>query len=269
MEFLLKARSCLWLNHLLLTEAWNKVEASRYEGISVLAYQILREYHIQRDIKGLPQTFIKLNGLHRIFPSALPHWSQLSSPTLVSVHHYWTSQWQPVSIIFHENYTCPPHGNCPLSSHYSSVPFGIRMPHPNHLSIRVVQLVLALLVLRPICLGRCSLPSRSHFFSLLLMVVELFSLGPTSWKDNLTFPPFTISVPHLRFFLSCTGFRFPLQYWIALVPATQEENRFFLHNTLAQESKLFPIVSGICQCTWKFRKLLFISRVYDRHIEKY
>lgn len=73
MEFLLKARSCLWLNHLLLTEAWNKVEASRYEGISVLVYQILREYHIQWDIKGPPQTFMKLNGLHHIFPSALPH----------------------------------------------------------------------------------------------------------------------------------------------------------------------------------------------------
>lgn len=160
--------------------------------------------------RGLSPDLYKVKWSPPCFPLCTACLNQLSHPALVSVLHCWTSEWQPVSTIFHENCNHPPCGNYPLTPHYFSMCFWIQIPHPNYPSVCIVQLVLASLVLRPTCLENCSLPSSSHF--ILVYYLRFFFLGLTSWNNNLNFPPLPISVPHLCFFMPCTGLGPPLQY---------------------------------------------------------
>lgn len=174
MEFLLKARSCLRFNHLLCLRL-----GIRLKFLHMKRFQSwFTRYWANTKFRGIVGVLIKLlqswvistcfplcNALLKL---AQPSHSGLCSPLLnfpvAARLHYLLWELYPPSM-----WELPTH---PL---FSSMCLWIQMPHPNHLSIPINQLVLATLILRPIWLETWSLSSSPQFISVYCLWLCSFS----------------------------------------------------------------------------------------------
>lgn len=144
--------------------------------------------------------------------------------------------------------------------------FWMQMTHPNHLSTFVFQLILTSLVLGSICLGRCSLHSSSHFTSVYCLWTCTFLPGSHFLKRQIDIS-----------FIHCFG---PLSHVLSILswpqspivvlrgscPSCVSRKQIFPPRNINTRKKAFSY-HFICHSSWKFRKLLLIPRVNDRHFE--